>query len=65
MRTARPDGLHGMSEPRSTVRALPAGELADLLDALLAAGGDDVGRAELAAELRALSPRRGMIAVHE
>jgi hypothetical protein len=40
------------------LRALPAGELADLLDALLAAGGDDVGGAELAVEPGALSPRR-------
>src|SRR6185369_16734221 len=34
------------------VRALAAGQFADLRDALLAAFGDDVGRAELAAEVR-------------
>ena len=40
--------------------AVPAGQLADLLDALLAALGNDVGGAELAAEVGAVG-----VASHE
>ena len=42
------------------VGAVAAGELADLGDAFLAAGGDDVGGAELAAQVGA-----GLVAAHE
>ena len=49
-----PDGLE------HDVGAVAAGELADRGDALLAAGGDDVGGAELAAEVGA-----GLVAAHQ
>ena len=36
------------------MRAVTAGQFQDAFDALLAAGGDDVGRAELAAQIGAV-----------
>src|SRR5712691_12704319 len=57
------DGLHhrllGADGLDDRVRAEPAGELLDLRHALIAALGDDVGRAELAGELLA-----GLVPAH-